>query len=271
MINFFPEPLKKKKPKIPLFIHIPKAAGTSIRNFTQPYWGFYDTMREFLFRPPPKNDKDFSIKAQEIHSLLKEDLYSKGNVCPTEDPSKPSFIATLEENGLYFSKMQHSHMPISFYENYLSKEQLDECFIFTFVRNPFDRLVSSYHYLTAEKGPNDDDKEVGQKLSKDFKTFVKKDLAFYLPGGGYSPSGQTHFVPMHWYIDGNYDFIGKVENINEDFKRICDKASRDRITLPVKNKSNHKHYSEYYDEETREIVAEKYAKDLEMFGYEFGK
>ena len=144
------------------------------------------------------------------------------------------------------------------------KSYRDRHYVFSFVRNPFDRLVSAYFFLKAG-GIHRHDRRRARKLANDFNTFVKEDLLS-------KPINRIlHFHPMVHWLDAEIDFIGKFENLQEDFNTICDKIGIPQQKLPHKNATKHKHYTEYYDDETRKIVAEKYAKDIEYFGYEFGE
>jgi len=145
---------------------------------------------------------------------------------------------------------------------------LKSYFKFAFARNPWDRILSYYFFRLKKNyemfGHGDSFsnwiKFLGNCRDNDYKNNF---FQFYL-----SIQNQSEFIFRNDYL--MVDYVGKFENLQQDFNAICDKAKMSRRRLPHKNKSNHKHYTEYYDDETRQIVAKKYAKDIEYFGYEFG-
>lgn len=136
----------------------------------------------------------------------------------------------------------------------------DSYFKFTIVRNPWDRLLSQYFFRVG------DDSQRGflcRRKNTSFKEFLQNPFPIGHVQQFSSISNKNEDVLV--------DFIGKFENLQQDFNTICDKIGFPRQQLPHKNKTKHKHYTEYYDDETKQIVAEKYAKDIEYFGYKFGE
>ena len=132
-------------------------------------------------------------------------------------------------------------------------------FKFTFVRNPFSRIVSEYFYIRWLKP-----RCVIAEIS--FKEFCL-NLDDYLDKFA---NGAHHRTIADYLNEYPIDFIGRLESFQDDFNLVCDKIGIERQELPYTNKTKHKHYTEYYDDEIRDIVAKKYAKDIEYFGYKFG-
>ena len=157
-------------------------------------------------------------------------------------------------------------------EHYMEIENFSSYFKFTFVRNPWSRLVSCWsNKIKTDRKPRGSNrdhyyKQFGPILGYTFPEFVR-----------YLSQESNVFHDPHWYPLYSYlpvkelDFVGKIENLKEDLYTVCDKIGIPRGELPHKNKSDRKHYTEYYDDETKQIVAEKYAKDIEYFGYKFGE
>ena len=91
----------------------------------------------------------------------------------------------------------------------------------------------------------------------------------------------NHLVPQHLYaLDKKsmkkVNFVGRYENLENDFKVVVKELGLGKdIALPHLNSRNHRrkgrHYTEFYTKETRDLVAEIYAEDINMFGYEFGQ
>tara|TARA_B100001093_G_C26853639_1_gene1026298 strand:+ start:2755 stop:3384 length:630 start_codon:yes stop_codon:yes gene_type:complete len=196
--------------------------------------------------------------------------------------AKTGSSALLSELKNYVSDFQRAFNQKSFdYDfNHISTpdikkkvpDEFDEYFKWAFTRNPWDRLVSVWAMNKQKEGfactfP---------RCISDFPDFVKSlDNLDWIPKKNrFTESNKKYFN----YTFGNVsdftegsDFIGRFENLQEDFDIVCDKIGIPRQELPHRNATKHKHYTEYYDEETRQIVAEKYAKDIEYFGYEFGE
>jgi chondroitin 4-sulfotransferase 11 len=147
----------------------------------------------------------------------------------------------------------------------------DNAFKFAFVRNPFDLMVSCFHWWLLPKGKNWPQgrfkKEFGDIT---FPQFIKKTSALYLNEYSHKKQGQSF-----WLRDATgaikVDFIGRFENIQQDFNTICNEIGIPQIDLPHINKTKHKHYTEYYDDDSREIVADSFAVDIEHFDYKFGE
>ena len=166
----------------------------------------------------------------------------------------------------YTLKMIEKKYPIS-----------SDYFKFSFVRNPWDMTISQYHFMwkSCNRWPVQwrDKHKIFSELS--FKEWLLHPF-FQSPcirSVNIATRGGTAGTLLEWVtgVETNIDFIGKFETLQADFNTVCDKIGIPQRQLPHCNKTNHKHYTEYYDDETREIVAEKYAKDIEYFDYEFGE
>jgi chondroitin 4-sulfotransferase 11 len=175
------------------------------------------------------------------------------------------------------------HNTIQYYLRLLEREGRDpaEYFKFTIVRNPWDKVVSFYHYHQRRKW---DIFPWTVKNEPDFNTFLQRlfvenegALAHEIFRGRSGDS--THHLrlsnSLDWVSDADgkilVDFIGRLENLQGDFDTICDRIGIKRRVLPHVNKSSHKPYWEYYDEASREIVAARFEKDIDYFGYRFGE
>jgi len=152
------------------------------------------------------------------------------------------------------------------YRKELEMPIYDDYFKFSIVRNPWARLVSLYY----EKTPK-------YTTGITFSEYVKEiciinTKSFLLQK---DKNALTHSSPYldYWFkgIIDKIDFVGKFENIENCWKTISEGLNRKTSVLLKKRVGVYcKHYTEYYDDETKQIVAEKYAKDIEYFGYEFG-
>lgn len=165
-----------------IFVHIPKAAGTSIE-------------RAFM--------DDLNLDMDNRHSLLLGASTNK-----SLGPRRVSHLLAKEY-------VEH---------HYISQELFDDYFKFAFVRNPFTRLYSTYKFL---------------KFSDylDFDTFIQKKLISLLKSKefGFFLAPQTNYIYTNKYCE--VDFVGKFENLKNDFQVIKEELNLSNLVLKHYNKT----------------------------------
>jgi len=139
----------------------------------------------------------------------------------------------------------------------------DAYFKFAFVRNPWDRLVSWYHMCMQVTTPNPFSLYVRQHAPTfgDFITRTTTGIA------ARTTRNQVDYVTG----DGGeviVDFVGRYERLQADLDEVGGRLGIP-AALPHLNRSSHRDYREYYTDETRDIVAARFARDLAQFDYRF--
>jgi hypothetical protein len=202
-----------------LFIHIPKAAGSSIRQALLPY--AHDVTGHWMNR------------------LL------------------ALFGIHVNHFTHYKSKLFREHSTAAEVRRQLPHQVYESFFKFAFVRNPWDLLVSSYHYLRRNEAHHRHG--LVMRLHR-FEEYVDYELR------------RNRVLQKPFVTDDNgeliVDFVGRFESLHEDFAFVAQ-----TLGIPVRlghfNKSEHSDYRSYYNDRLIELVVEHFRDDIEMFGYAF--
>lgn len=175
---------------------------------------------------------------------------------------KPTLISSflirlgIRQKGHEYSPL-HSHSTAIEMKNNLPDQVFNLFFKFAFVRNPWDWQVSLYHYMLQNS------EHRYHKLINSMKDFSEY-LEWIVTE---EKKLQKDFVTDH---DGKIivDFVGKYENLVEDFDYVC-KTLNIPASLPHLKKSKHSDYRKYYDDKTKRIIEEHYGEDIDLFKYRF--
>ena len=136
-------------------------------------------------------------------------------------------------------------------------------FKFGFIRNPWARFLSAYFDFKKPTHCLCEQVSKYESLERFCLNFTKDSV-----------SNDIHYLPLYNQITVGgkigLDFVGKFENISKDFEKATEMfGSKTKLNIHFRKTNTSQNYKDYYNEETKNIVAEFYKKDIELFGYEF--
>jgi len=139
------------------------------------------------------------------------------------------------------------------------REQFNSYFKFGFVRNPWDRVVSLYERKEALELRN-------QMSFEQFVDWIQYSSATCVHSG-------PHRYQLDWFVDPDgevlADFIGRFERLEQDWAFVANKIGVSETLPHTRANPRARHYTEYYNARTRDVIANRFKVDIERFGYQF--
>ncbi len=158
----------------------------------------------------------------------------------------------------YHNHVFRAHDDIRAIKKRMPAEKFNRYFKFAFVRNPWDRLVSEYEFLLERPAHG---RHARVKKLDSFKEFIEMQI----------PRKDAYQINMLCDRKGKMimDFVGRLENLQNDWQVVCERIDIPFTALPRRNATEHKHFQDYYDHQSRQLVARHWAREIDMFGYTF--
>lgn len=131
----------------------------------------------------------------------------------------------------------------------ITEDQLKEYFIWSCVRNPYDRFMSMSAMFSSD--PN--------RFAKGLKKYRRKGIV------------KRHTEPQHIYTHHKGvqipQMIIRFENVQSEFKTVCRAIGLEEHELGVRNTTKHGSWSEEMNNETIDFINKYYKLDFEYFNY----
>jgi hypothetical protein len=213
-----------------IFVHIPKAAGTSITSVLSRYTNYCD----------------LEIGGTHFGELIQPAYRRRFGI------GKHSTAAELR-----------SVVGTVTWSRYLT---------FAFVRNPFSRCLSTFHFLRMWEGV---EPKLAQRMKgfSSFKEYVLSGIWAETDGPDGIIKPQVHWLRRNAKSSEMLvDYVGRTERIDVDFPKILqliDPKSRGlkEFRLPILNRSDKSFADELKDDAVAEKIFTTYRADFDAFGY----
>ena len=216
------------------------------------------------------------------------------------DKQKAIFIHIPKNAGtsiesVFLTQEYRDKYPISVIQRHASIHEVKKVFPdkynsyikFAVIRNPYDRMVSWYHYIKQVAGEHNhknmlnnkdmvefnysfleflqDPINITQYTTETIGKIIAEQLKYNIEYNKQKEKMvRVHykelFKPQKTFLDKTVRII-KYEFLEEIFFKLF------KVNLPVKNKTARNHYKNYYDDECEKLVYKRYKEDFKEYKF----